>query len=74
MSGAHLAVTSGLPSRVFTLSEGSFVAGRSSDADFELSHVEISRQHCRFAWDGTACTVEDLGSVRGTRVNGQRIN
>jgi len=73
MSGAHLAVTAGLPARIFPLTEGSFVAGRSADTDFELSHVEISRQHCRFAWDGKTCTVEDLGSVRGTRVNGERI-
>jgi ABC-type multidrug transport system ATPase subunit/pSer/pThr/pTyr-binding forkhead associated (FHA) protein len=73
MTGAHLAVTGGLPPREFPLSEGTFIAGRSTDADFELSHVEISRQHCRFAWDGKTCTVEDLGSVRGTRVNGNRI-
>ncbi|HSI12988.1 MAG TPA: FHA domain-containing protein [Chthoniobacter sp.] len=73
MSGAHLAVTSGLPGRVFALREGSFVAGRAAEADFELSHVEISRQHCRFTWDGKTCVLEDLGSVRGTRVNGQRI-
>lgn len=73
MSGAHLAVTSGLPGRVFTLREGSVVAGRAAEADFELSHVEISRQHCRFTWNGKECVVEDLGSVRGTRVNGQRI-
>ena len=74
MNGAHLAVTSGLPGRVFALREGTFVAGRSAEADLELAHVEISRQHCRFTWDGKACVVEDLGSVRGTRVNGQRID
>ena len=73
MSGAHLAVTAGLPPRIIPLASGSSIAGRSSDADIELGHVEISRQHCRFQWTGTVCTVEDLGSVRGTRVNGQRI-
>ncbi len=73
MSGAHLAVTGGLPPRVFALTPGTFIAGRSADTDFELSHVEISRQHCRFAWDGQHCTIADLGSVRGTRVNGARI-
>jgi ABC-type multidrug transport system ATPase subunit/pSer/pThr/pTyr-binding forkhead associated (FHA) protein len=73
MSGAHLAVTGGLPPRAFALAPGTFVAGRSAETDFELSHVEISRQHCRFTWDGQNCTVEDLGSARGTRVNGQRI-
>ena len=73
MSGAYLAVTGGLPPRVFPLGEGSFIAGRSADTDLELSHVEISRQHCRFTWDGKTCTVEDLGGVRGTSVNGTRI-
>jgi ABC-type multidrug transport system ATPase subunit/pSer/pThr/pTyr-binding forkhead associated (FHA) protein len=70
---AHLAVVSGLPPQVFPLTEGTWIAGRATTADVELNHVEISRQHCRFAWDGTACTVEDLGSVRGTRVNETRI-
>ncbi len=73
MSGAYLAVTGGLPPRVFPLGEGSFVAGRSPETDFALIHVEISRQHCRFHWDGKACSVEDLGSARGTSVNGTRI-
>ncbi|MEA3213020.1 MAG: transport system ATP-binding/permease protein [Chthoniobacter sp.] len=70
---AHLALISGLPPKVFPLEEGTAIAGRSTTVDVELSHVEISRQHCRFAWDGSTCTVEDLGSVRGTRVNGERI-
>jgi ABC-type multidrug transport system ATPase subunit/pSer/pThr/pTyr-binding forkhead associated (FHA) protein len=70
---AHLAIVSGLPAQVFPLVEGTWIAGRATTADIELNHVEISRQHCRFAWDGTTCTVEDLGSVRGTRVNEIRI-
>jgi hypothetical protein len=74
MSGAHLAVTAGLPPRIIPLAAGTFIAGRSSDADIELGHVEISRQHCKFQWNGSVCTLEDLGSIRGTRVNGQRIS
>jgi len=73
MSGAHLAVTSGLPARVFPLPEGSTIAGRSAECELELGHVEISRQHCRFTWDGNTCILEDLGSARGTQVNGARI-
>jgi len=70
---AYLAIVSGLPPQVFPLAEGTWIAGRATTSDVELNHVEISRQHCRFAWDGSVCTVEDLGSVRGTRVNDTRI-
>ncbi len=71
----YLAVTGGLAPKVFALTAGSWVLGRSSEADFSLKHVEISRQHCRFTWDeaATSCTIEDLGSARGTTVNGERL-
>ena len=70
---AHLVIVSGLPEKAFPLTEGTWIAGRATTADLELNHVEVSRQHCRFAWDGKSCTIEDLGSVRGTRVNDTRI-
>jgi ABC-type multidrug transport system ATPase subunit len=35
--------------------------------------MEVSRRHCRFTWTGEVCTVEDMGSIRGTRVNGDKI-
>ena len=70
---AYLAVISGLPPQSIALEPGTFIAGRGEDAEIELTHVEISRAHCRFVWDGTQCTVEDMGSTRGTRVNGDRI-
>ena len=69
----YLAVTAGLPPKVFELKPGTCTVGRSSEADFSLKHVEISRQHCRFTWDGKNCLVEDLGSVRGTMVNGEKL-
>ena len=72
-SAAYLLVTGGVASRVVALPPGSFIVGRSSDADLELSHVEISRHHCRFSWDGEHCAIEDMGSTRGTRVNGALI-
>src|SRR5688500_19028642 len=66
----YLVVTSGGTPRAVRLQPGSITAGRSPDAAIELPHVEISRHHCQFDWDGEICTVEDLGSMRGTRVNG----
>ena len=74
MGTAHLAVTSGLPRKALVLEPGVFIAGRAPDAALLLSHVSISRHHCRFHWDGESCVVEDLGSQRGTRVNGQPIH
>ncbi len=70
---AYLAVISGLPPQTLSIEPGSFIAGRGEEAEIELTHVEISRAHCRFVWDGERCTVEDMGSTRGTRVNGERI-
>ena len=71
---AYLAIVGGLPAKVLPLAEGQCVVGRAATTDLELNHVEISRQHCRIAWDGHLCIVEDLGSVRGTRVNERRIS
>ncbi|HEX8312512.1 MAG TPA: FHA domain-containing protein [Chthoniobacteraceae bacterium] len=71
---AYLTVIAGLPPQVLTLDPGVTTVGRSPSAGIELQHLEISRRHCRFAWDGTTCTVEDLGSARGTSVNGSRIS
>jgi ABC-type multidrug transport system ATPase subunit/pSer/pThr/pTyr-binding forkhead associated (FHA) protein len=70
----YLVVTSGGAPRVIVLPPGSITAGRSPDAAIELAHLEISRHHCQFDWDGEICTVEDLGSMRGTRVNGLIIS
>ena len=70
---AYLVVVQGLPPQVFTLAPGTSIAGRAPGAEVELGHVEISRHHCRFIWNGEQCLVEDMGSVRGTRVNGERI-
>ncbi|MHA3774614.1 FHA domain-containing protein [Verrucomicrobiota bacterium sgz303538] len=74
MATAYLAVVSGLPRKTLKLEPGSNIVGRAPDAALLLSHVSISRYHCRFYWDGETCTVEDLGSQRGTRVNGNAID
>lgn len=71
---AYLAVLSGAPARVVRLTVGEFIAGRVPGTAILLPNMEISRRHCRFIWNGETCIVEDLGSVRGTRVNGQKIS
>jgi ABC-type multidrug transport system ATPase subunit/pSer/pThr/pTyr-binding forkhead associated (FHA) protein len=69
-----LTVISGLPPQSHPLQPGPVVVGRSSDADLQLKHPEISRRHCRLTWSGgTGCTIEDLGSRWGTKVNGAAL-
>jgi pSer/pThr/pTyr-binding forkhead associated (FHA) protein len=70
---AFLAVRSGLPAQALTLPRGASIIGRGTGADIQLTHPEISRQHCRVTWDGQSCSVEDLDSARGTVVNGRGI-
>ena len=70
-----LTIISGLPAGAYPLQPGETIVGRSSDADLQLKHPEISRQHCRLHWDGvTTCTIEDLGSRWGTKVNGAPLS
>jgi ABC-type multidrug transport system ATPase subunit/pSer/pThr/pTyr-binding forkhead associated (FHA) protein len=69
----ELAIVSGLPplSRSFSLE--SVVIGRSTEADLVLSHPEVSRRHCRIIAQDGVFFIEDLGSQRGTAVNGSPI-
>jgi predicted component of type VI protein secretion system len=50
------------------------VVGRGGeDVTFRLGERNVSRRHARFLLQGGAVFVEDLGSLTGTRVNGERI-
>ena len=47
--------------------------GRSTDCDYCISHPLISRRHCSFDLRDGQIWVEDLRSLNGTFVNGDRI-
>ncbi|NUP07887.1 MAG: FHA domain-containing protein [Polyangiaceae bacterium] len=53
--------------------EGQFVIGRSSKCQLSVDDPLISRQHAALTVNGSAATVEDLGSRNGVLVNGQKI-
>jgi DNA-binding NtrC family response regulator len=60
--------------RVAVLSEGeSIVIGREEPVDVSIADDSISRRHVRFALEGGAVYVEDLGSTNGTHVNGALV-
>jgi ABC transport system ATP-binding/permease protein len=69
----ELAIVSGLPPLSRSYSQESVVIGRSTEADLVLSHPEVSRRHCRIVAHEGAFLIEDLGSQRGTVVNGSAI-
>ncbi len=50
------------------------VVGRSTEGvTFRLADRNVSRRHARFVRQNGTVFVEDLGSLTGTRVNGERI-
>jgi predicted component of type VI protein secretion system len=50
------------------------VVGRASEGvTFRLGERNVSRRHARFLRQNGSVFVEDLGSLTGTRVNGERI-
>ncbi len=75
--GVSLQVTSGphegQESFISTM-PGLFVFGRSSQADFSLQEDRLlSREHFVIDYNTLVCTLKDLGSTNGTKVNGLRI-
>ncbi len=68
--GPKLAILSGLPAGQITLRRGALLVGRLAESDIQLDHPEISRYHCKLHWNGHDAQIEDLGSRRGTRLNG----
>jgi ABC-type multidrug transport system ATPase subunit/pSer/pThr/pTyr-binding forkhead associated (FHA) protein len=69
----EISILAGLPPRTQTIQSPSVVIGRAVEADFVVNHPEVSRRHCRILQEGPAWFIEDLGSRRGTMVNGTRI-
>ncbi|HEY2123806.1 MAG TPA: FHA domain-containing protein, partial [Chthoniobacterales bacterium] len=67
---ASISILSGLSPRSELLRGDSIVIGRATEVDLLLSHPEVSRRHCRIFFEKGSWFVEDLGSQRGTVVNG----
>jgi ABC transport system ATP-binding/permease protein len=70
----QISILAGLPPRSEIITGENVVVGRAAEVDLILSHPEVSRRHCRILWEGENWFVEDLGSQRGTAVNGSLIS
>jgi len=73
-AGPKLVVTGGPKSgEEFTLEEGEYVVGRSTDNPICIADTSVSRKHIMLRQVGSGWTVSDLGSGNGTLVNGEPI-
>jgi two-component system, NtrC family, sensor kinase len=59
---------------LFELEDGAQNVGRDAANQIQVHDTEVSRRHVELSYDGTSCTVTDLGSSNGTFVNGKRIS
>jgi S-DNA-T family DNA segregation ATPase FtsK/SpoIIIE len=58
----------------FPLAEGVVSVGRNKDNDIVLLDQSVSRSHCLFYVRGDEVEIEDLGSVNGVVVRGERVS
>jgi len=50
------------------------VLGRAAGCGVQLRHWRVAREHVRFVRGASGIVLEDLGSLAGTRVNGERVS
>jgi len=60
--------------RSFTIDVPTITIGRHEECDFQVNDKWISRRHARITWGGAGYLIEDLSTVNGTFVNGERIS
>ena len=56
------------------LTRPEMLLGRHSGADLRLPMPDVSRRHCRFAYQSNDWQVVDLQSLNGVYVNGERMH
>lgn len=59
--------------RVIPLTKPVFTIGRKAENDLQMLHDTVSRQHAEIRYENDGYFLVDVGSKRGTFVNGQRI-
>ncbi len=72
MSSLQIRIPGQAP-RTLGAEEALLTVGRSSQNDLIIEDPSLSRLHARFLMKGDQAFVEDLGSLNGTAVNGQRV-
>ena len=59
--------------RLYKLDRDVTIVGRNPDCDVVLQPKSVSRKHAAVSRTGSSFEIKDLGSTRGTLVNGQKL-
>ena len=68
-----IGVTGEFKDREYPLEEGEITIGRKTDNVILLDNPTVSSHHCVLTLAGTSCTLQDLDSTNGTRLNGRSV-
>lgn len=58
---------------VHRLTQTETVVGRGDEIHLVIDDEVVSQRHCLIRTDGGVCTVQDLGSLNGTLLNGRKL-
>ncbi len=73
-AAAYFMVLSGAPPQALRIAKpGAYTAGRARDCELLVAHADVSREHCRLDWNGSAASLEDLDSKAGVQLNGEPL-
>lgn len=63
-----------IPFAKYNINNAETLVGRNNKCDIVLNDTEISSQHAKFILKNNILSIEDLKSVNGVVVNGERVN
>ena len=58
---------------VYRLARYETLIGRGDGSEIDLNDDQVSKRHCLIRVEGPVCTLQELGSLNGTQVNGRRM-
>ena len=61
------------PHVVHRIQQHETLVGRGAEASFVIDDEEISTLHCKIRAEASVCTLQDLGSLNGTLLNGKPL-
>ena len=61
------------PNAIHRLAQYETLIGRGEGVQIDPNDEQVSKRHCLLRVEGPVCTIQELGSLNGTRVNGRKM-